>query len=181
MDVDETETKVKNEEPEFGDGATSQQGDDQDDTPEQQQQQNAEEPSGPPPAQAGAWSAYQDDSGQTYYYNNDTGQTQWEEPEGFNDAAAAGADAGGADVHSDDGAGGISPVRDGTPPSSPIPYQDDGAKSDESVSYQKEDIQGEPEPEPEPEIDSEQKRLEDAENALNQSDAIMEPGESIHS
>ena len=35
------------------------------------------------------WTAAQDESGRTYYYNSATQQTSWEAPPGFADAAAA--------------------------------------------------------------------------------------------
>jgi len=40
-------------------------------------------PSSPPPASAAEWQAFQDDDGRTYYYNESTGESSWEVPEGF--------------------------------------------------------------------------------------------------
>ena len=38
-----------------------------------------------------AWQAVQDDTGRTYYWDEESGSTQWERPEGFNDGSPAAA------------------------------------------------------------------------------------------
>jgi len=46
----------------------------------QQQQQAYQMPTPPAPKTTGSWSEHSDGSGNSYWYNSATGQSQWEKP-----------------------------------------------------------------------------------------------------
>lgn len=114
------------------------------------------------------WVAYQDDEGREYYFNTVTEETTWDKPEGYVRAE-----------EDEQEEGTQSPVRATSPVAaydqspSPEPEAPEEAEVDEEV------VPPSDEPEVEEEvIDPAIKRLEEAQTALRQTDAIMEPGES---
>jgi hypothetical protein len=116
------------------------------------------------------WVAYQDDEGREYFYNAVTGETQWERPE--------------SGVV-------VAPVEEAIAPeeeSSTMESTDTdkqtieptAAATEEEEPVETEAMKGEEkEEEPEEVIDPVQKALENAERALKEPDAIMEPGTSL--
>jgi hypothetical protein len=122
------------------------------------------------PGGANAWVTYKDDEGREYYFNTVTEETTWDQPEGFEPSSSV-ADGGEPDE------GAVSPERVESPiamdDQPPTPEQDDPTplETQEEKSI---------EPEPEEKIDPAVQRLDDARAALEQTDAIMEPGKSGH-
>jgi hypothetical protein len=110
--------------------------------------------------QEAKWVKYEDDEGREYYYNNLTGETQWDKPEGF--------------VEEDER--GIQP-EESSEQSDAVPME-----TDEQQEIAKQQEPTEMELEPEEEIDPEVKRLQEAEKALERPDAVMEPNclEHVH-
>ncbi|KAI2503862.1 TH1 protein [Fragilaria crotonensis] len=106
------------------------------------------------------WSRHYDDEGREYYYNETSGETSWDMPPGFEEEDKVedhGLNKSMLSITTNDAAIARAKMVDVEPvEKQPL-------------------IQTEPEPEPEPEIDPVLKRIQDAENALNQPDAIMEP------
>ena len=100
------------------------------------------------PVVSGNWVEYKDDEGLFYYYNTETQETVWDKPADF--------DLGAKSVEGGERAIEISPVRQQSPDgSSPVPMEEE---EEEEV------------------VDPAVKRLEEAKEALSQSDAIMETG-----
>ena len=138
------------------------------------------------------WIKHTDDEGREYYYNEKTQETQWDKPSGFvEDVVAKGkwskhADDEGREYFYNETTGETSWEKptDYEEPTEGEPSKTEEKKEEEDVKEEEEGEQVEEgeqieepqEPEPEPEIDPALKRLQDAENALNQPDAIMEPG-----
>jgi hypothetical protein len=114
------------------------------------------------PTTTSQWAAYQDESGITYYYNNETGETQWDKPEDFMEEQ-------------------ISPTEDhsaeriGEHEQEETEPQIEHADAAMDVQELEEGEEDGEKTEPEEEIDPTAKRLADAEKALNEPDAIMEP------
>jgi hypothetical protein len=108
----------------------------------------------------GAWVAYQDDEGREYFFNTVTEATTWERPPDFKPEP----DAAQAEAEPSSPSRLASPVLMDDQPPTPEPHQETEA----------EEI---PEEEPEETIDPVIKRVQAAKDALNQPDAIMEPGE----
>jgi hypothetical protein len=107
------------------------------------------------PKMSGNWIEYKDDEGLYYYYNTETEQTVWDKPADFDDVIGkfgAGGDSDesdGADVTME-----LSPTRPQSPDgTSPAPMEEE------------EDV-----------VDPAVQRLEQAKEALSQSDAMMETG-----
>jgi hypothetical protein len=119
---------------------------------------------GPTASSLVGWVAYQDDEGREYYFNAESNETTWDKPDSYEPAPAVE-----PTEEDEDEADQVSPVRAQSPvemdeyPESPVPGEE------------KREEEREPEESVE-EIDPAVKRLEEAEEALNQSDAIMEPG-----
>lgn len=103
---------------------------------------------------SGPWTSHLDGEGREYYYNEETGQTQWEKPDAFDTLGSSG-----------DG------DREPSTPQQPI----SPTEADEPEIAPDEAEGGEEEVEPEEETDPAAKRLADAEKALNEPDAVMEP------
>lgn len=108
------------------------------------------------------WAAYQDENGNTYYYNNDTGETQWDKPDNFVEEEMPGQEEA-VSKEQNEGSDGEEPE--------PTMDNDDAEK----VVQDPEGDAQEAAPEPEETVDPAVKRLADAEMALNEPDAIMEP------
>lgn len=107
------------------------------------------------PIMPGNWVEYKDDEDRFYYYNSETQQTVWDKPAGFDDEIKSelGDDSDDND-RADEGME-LSPARPQSPDgTSPAPTEEE----EEEV------------------VDPAVKRLEEAEEALSQSDAIMETG-----
>jgi hypothetical protein len=110
---------------------------------------------------AGPWVAFKDGEGREYFFNTVTEATTWDKPPDFQPSPADE-----VEVEPEPS----SPSR----LASPIPDE-----QPESPEYNIEEEEEEkPEEEPEETIDPSLKRVQEAEKALNQPDAIMEPGES---
>jgi hypothetical protein len=118
---------------------------------------------------ANAWVAYQDDEGREYFFNTVTEETTWDQPEGFEPSSSA--PEGGEPEEA-----AVSPVRAASPDAMDDPPHT--PEQDEPTPMETQEDKS-PKPEPEEEIDPTVKRLEDARAALDQTDAIMEPGESL--
>lgn len=101
----------------------------------------------------GTWEAYKDDQGREYYFNAETGETQWEKPVGMAEADAA-----------------VSAERQQSPPTSATSIVDGEAIG--TKKEQKDATKQEEEQSVEEEVDPAVK----AEKALNEPDAVMEPG-----
>jgi hypothetical protein len=120
----------------------------------------------------GGWVAYTDDEGREYFYNAETGATQWEKPE---DGVLL--DLPPPETEGDDN-------KDYEPPPDNRDEDDDGTQpsddddDDDEVSTPSSPVHLEPErePTPEPEIDPKVKLLQDAETGLNLPDSILELG-----
>ncbi len=116
--------------------------------------------------QKSSWVAYQDEEGREYYFNTVTEETTWDRPEGMEPSEVDGEHEEGSD----------SPVRATSPilgddqPPTPEPEEPMDVDDEKVIS---------PQEEPEEQIDPAIKRLEEAQAALRQTDAIMEPGESF--
>lgn len=115
------------------------------------------------PVTVGRWAEYTDDEGRTYYYNEESNDTQWEMPEDFQTASAAATEKE------------VVPME--TEQASEDPQQQKANKdvqiSEDSLSDQV-DVEMEP-AEKSPEIDPAVKRLQDAEEMLGQPDSVLEP------
>lgn len=111
-----------------------------------------------------SWVAYKDEEGREYYYNLDSGETQWDRPEHFKEAPVdADPAAAEADVWSDTKAPAVARGNETTEHAEQVGVVDDEAP-----------------PEPEPElmevaVDPAVQRLHDAEAALAQPDSVLEP------
>lgn len=123
------------------------------------------------------WVPYQDDEGRTYYFNTESEETTWDKPEGFVEtpidegaSAAHRAEAGPKDEQD----GGVSPVLAASPEPN---TEEELGPADMGVNDVAAD-EHEPEPDhrEEEQIDPALKRLQEARTALEQTDAIMEPG-----
>jgi hypothetical protein len=130
-------------------------------------------------ASAGAWVVYQDE-GRDYYYNTETGETQWDEPDGYVVPAPSvyqiGAETLNNTQKSGEEIGEMSDNNAGPSASQgrieSINADEDGADevgisntpSDHAVPYESEE-----------EIDPAAKRVQDAEAALHLTDSILEP------
>ena len=126
--------------------------------PQPEEEQAGEEQ----PSAEDAWVAYTDDEGREYYFNSVTNETTWDKPDKFEPAV-------GEDSPEEEGrVDGESPDR----PQSPVPM-DDYPPSDEE--QEKSPAKQEDDP-IEEKIDPAVQRVKDAEIALTQPDAIMEPG-----
>ena len=94
-----------------------------------------------------------------YYYNTETQQTVWDKPSDFDDLVEK--SVAGDDSDDDNGADGgmeLSPTKPESPDgTSPVPMEEEPVEEEEVV-------------------DPAVKRLEEAKEALSQSDAIMETG-----
>jgi len=118
-----------------------------------------------------AWVAYQDDEGREYYFNTITEETTWEKPEGYVVSAPET-----TEIEEEEEEEGVSPERTASPtamsdqPPTPEPVEPSPIETEENSP---------PEAKPEEDIDPAVKQLEEARAALNQTDAIMEPGESM--
>ena len=111
--------------------------------------------------EVGRWAAYTDDEGREYYYNEDTGETQWDKPEGAKVLAA------------DEEAGGNETVED---------FGEEAVAKDEPQISTAEPMEVEMLEEPvpkEPERDPEEVALENAEKALREVDGILETSEFL--
>eukprot|EP00934_Nitzschia_sp_Nitz4_P007877 Nitzschia sp. Nitz4//scaffold4_size323378//106823//107999//NITZ4_000646-RA/size323378-est2genome-gene-0.165-mRNA-1//-1//CDS//3329553357//7867//frame0 len=128
--------------------------------PEATEDAPAEEAAATSEAPSNAWVAYQDDEGREYFYNTVTEETTWDRPEGFQAPTQE-------EAPEDEG----SPVRQASPDMeerkpTPEPEEPTPATPEQET--------------PEETIDPAIKRLQDARNALNQTDAILEPGVMTH-
>jgi hypothetical protein len=107
------------------------------------------------PIMSGNWIEYKDDEGLFYYYNTETQQTVWDKPADFDDGI--GKSEAGGDSDESDGADAVmelSPTRPQSPDvTSPAPMEEEEEVVDPAVQ-----------------------RLEEAKEALSQSDAMMETG-----
>ena len=107
------------------------------------------------PVMPGNWVEYEDDEGRLYYYNSETQQTVWDKPADFDDGIVKSPTEG--DISEDDaGAIELSPIR---------PRSPDGTSPASMEVEEEEEV-----------VDPVVKRLEEANEALSQSDAIMETG-----
>mmetsp|Transcript_4031 Transcript_4031/g.6045 ORF Transcript_4031/g.6045 Transcript_4031/m.6045 type:complete len:774 (+) Transcript_4031:236-2557(+) len=124
---------------------------------------------------AGGWVAFQDDEGREYFYNNDTGETQWERPASMGPPPddqqqtedVSTQEGGVADSSYDDSRGGEDPyaISADTTTSTAGSTMDEGEPRPTSPVAT---VEEEAEPELSP--------AEKAELALNEPDAILEPG-----
>jgi TH1 protein/WW domain len=115
------------------------------------------------------WIAYQDEEGRDYYYNEETGETQWDPPASYRPGEA-----------SEDG-----PPEASVTPEEMLPPADADHEMDQDVvPPSTESLVVEP-----PDLDVEQEeapvdpavlRLRDAEAALEQPDSVLEPGCMLH-
>jgi TH1 protein/WW domain len=126
----------------------------------------AAEIEGTRPCGGAEWVAYKDEEGREYFYNQETGETQWDKPDNYQPGEGVD-DEGDASVTKSPGQAMDDDVEEEDEEihlaRSPLP------DNDESM------IPASPEAEPELEIDAAAKRLQDAEEALNQPDSVLEP------
>jgi hypothetical protein len=133
------------------------------------------------PSVAPAWVAYKDDEGREYYYCAETNETTWEKPDNYVPAAEEEGDVSkeqqdAADKDDNYGAASLtgtqSPKAMDVQPESPSPDEPEkkGGKEQEDAIQQME----------EEEIDPAAKRLQEANKALREPDAIMEPDVMTH-
>jgi hypothetical protein len=126
------------------------------------------------------WTKHQDEDGREYFYNRETGETQWEQPDDFDEEQESTTKSSEKwQKHTDEEGREFfyNELTGETQWEKPDTYREDEevgeetqpeAKTVDKVSVERKEI------EPEPTIDPEVKRLQDAENALNEPDAIME-------
>jgi hypothetical protein len=118
------------------------------------------------------WSAFKDDEGREYFYNNESGETQWEKPDDF-------------DAPEEDEEAGVETAEPLESSVKETDAQSEGPEEGEAMEVEGEEFGGndkieeEEEPEEEP-IDPAVKRVQDAEEALNKPDSILEPGCITH-
>lgn len=118
------------------------------------------------------WSAFKDDEGRDYFYNNESGETQWEKPDDLDAPEEVPEEAEGEILEPLESA-----VKE-------TDMQSEGEEQEEAMDVEGEKFEGDDtkeveeevvEPEEEP-VDPAVKRVEEAEEALNKPDSILEPG-----
>lgn len=122
--------------------------------------------------QKSSWVAYQDDEGREYYFNTVSEETTWEKPADF--VLDGSVD---ETLHTSTKTA-ESPIVETTGPTTPSPRSekpvDDPADAESSEEDKKDEVSGSEL------VDPAVKSLQDSEKALNQPDAIMEPGVMSH-
>eukprot|EP00980_Cylindrotheca_fusiformis_P009116 scaffold1984_cov99-Cylindrotheca_fusiformis.AAC.1 len=118
--------------------------------------------------QNSSWVAYQTDEGQEYYFNTETEETTWEKPADFY-----------RDESIEEAPDSSTPTLESRPAESDVPvshsiHDDSGNQADAVERDEKEEVEAMEL------VDPAVKRLQDAERALDQPDAIMEPGVMSH-
>jgi hypothetical protein len=126
--------------------------------------------------QQSAWLAYEDDEGREYFFNTVTEETTWEKPADLTLDGSAEETAQASTPIME------SPTVNDEEPTSPTSSDEQPVESSAEADTFEEDKKEEEEEEEivEESIDPAIQRLQDAEMALNQPDAIMEPGVMSH-
>jgi hypothetical protein len=124
--------------------------------------------------QQSAWVAYEDDEGREYFFNTVTEETTWEKPADFTRDGSAEETAQASTPTME------SPTVKNEEPTTPTSSDEQPVDSEAEADTFEEDKKEEEEEAVEESIDPAIQRLQDAEKALNQPDAIMEPGAMSH-
>jgi TH1 protein/WW domain len=119
------------------------------------------------------WVAYKDEEGREYYYNLESGETQWDKPAHYKEAPEEDGEVQMAAATLDNGDGDDNSVTKS--PTDTAALKDDDDERSDNVDETVESSSPEPEQPAEEIIDPAMKRLQDAEAELNCPDSVLEP------
>jgi hypothetical protein len=126
------------------------------------------------PKAVGSWAAYKDEDGREYYSNAETGETQWDKPEGVEVAEAEEEEE--KEEGEEEQQQQPEPALETADSFEPVSPKEDVLMEEAPKEEEEEQDEAEvEEKKEEPKIDPAVQRLQDAEKALTQPDSILEP------